>query len=117
MLELRTDDASRRESQAVAIKCQRSFQIVDADRNQRDSGLHEVPQSPDRDKQRSEKDQHHCLSTRLTLPSRLIMGMCRLLKEQSRPWLKSYVVPDPFRHHPNPTSQANQEKNVYDAPE
>src|SRR5215467_15731483 len=77
-------------------RCQRSFQIVDADRNQRDSRLHEVPQSPDRDKQRSEKDQHHCLVTRLTLPSRLIMGMCRLLKEQSRPWLKSYVVPDPF---------------------
>ena len=40
MLELRADDALRRQTEPIAIKLQRPFQIVNTERNDRDSRLH-----------------------------------------------------------------------------
>lgn len=40
MLKLRADDPLRRQTEPIAIKPQRPFQIVDTERNNRDSWLH-----------------------------------------------------------------------------
>src|SRR6476469_11108006 len=48
---------------------------------------------------------------------RLVVGSARLLKEQSRSGFECDVIPDPFRHHPEATADADQKEYVHDAPE
>ncbi|MNG38641.1 hypothetical protein D3C84_1264170 [compost metagenome] len=43
MFELAADDAGRRQAQAVAVKAQRTFQVVHGEGDDADAGLHGLP--------------------------------------------------------------------------
>ena len=46
MLELRANDSPRRQTESVTIKPQRSLQIIDPQRNDRDPRLHRLTSAP-----------------------------------------------------------------------